>query len=136
MGGQTFDERSEVTFPNDEAARHKVIDFTGDLGLLSLSGQGGIPIGHLVAWNANHTLQIKFCVHLWKEILCSRDEFVLLNPQKIQPKSLPNHTKKYSIGKNCDEKFTHTAEQNEDFEEGALLLVKNAFEDEELSKDF
>merc|ERR1719316_2218974 len=49
--GQTFDEPSEVTFPHDEAARHKVIDFTGDLSLLTLGGQGGIPIGHLVAWN-------------------------------------------------------------------------------------
>merc|ERR1711959_551063 len=93
--GQTFDETSEVTFPNDEAARHKIIDFTGDLGLLSLGGQGGIPVGHLVAWNANHALQIKFCLYLWKEIMKLPDAFATFNPTKIKPKAhTTSHTQK------------------------------------------
>jgi UDP-3-O-acyl-N-acetylglucosamine deacetylase len=55
--GETFQDPGEVTFPEDEAARHKVIDLTGDLSLLSQNGQGGLPIGHFVAWNADHELQ-------------------------------------------------------------------------------
>lgn len=61
--GNTFLDSGEVTFPDDEASRHKIIDFIGDLSLLSREGQGGIPIGHFTAWNANHSLQV-----LWKGI--------------------------------------------------------------------
>jgi UDP-3-O-[3-hydroxymyristoyl] N-acetylglucosamine deacetylase len=50
--GETFQDPGEVTFPEDEAARHKVIDLTGDLSLLSQNGQGGLPIGHFVACNS------------------------------------------------------------------------------------
>merc|ERR1712224_427341 len=124
MGGQTFDERSEVTFPNDEAARHKVIDFTGDLGLLSLGGQGGIPIGHLVAWNADHALQIKFCTYLWKEIMRFPETFTMFNPPKIKSKAhLTHHVQKSLVEKNYSEKFSSIARQNEDKEEESLLQV-------------
>merc|ERR1712060_623612 len=57
--GETFQDAGEVTFPDDEAARHKIIDFTGDLALLSTNGNDGLPIGHYVAWNADHVLQLR-----------------------------------------------------------------------------
>jgi UDP-3-O-acyl-N-acetylglucosamine deacetylase len=74
--GETFQNPGEVTFPDDEASRHKVIDFVGDLSLLSSNGQGGIPVGHFVAWNADHVLQIKFCIRLWNELLDLSDNFL------------------------------------------------------------
>jgi len=74
--GETFQNPGEITFPDDEASRHKVIDFVGDLSLLSNNGQGGIPVGHFVAWNADHVLQIKFCIRLWNELLDLSDNFL------------------------------------------------------------
>lgn len=65
-----FQNPEEVTFPDDEAARHKIIDLNGDLALLCRSGNGGTPVGHFLAWNADHSLQLKFCIHLWNEFLC------------------------------------------------------------------
>merc|ERR1712072_441431 len=66
--GDTFCDPTQVTFPEDEASRHKVIDLVGDLALLSKGGHGGIPVGHMIAWNADHVLQLKFCLLIWYEM--------------------------------------------------------------------
>lgn len=63
--GEDYLDPTEVTFPLDEPARHKVVDLLGDLSLLNEGGQGGLPLGHFVAWKADHALQTKFCVELW-----------------------------------------------------------------------
>merc|ERR1712113_611354 len=72
--GETFQDAGEVTFPDDEAARHKIIDFTGDLALLSTNGNDGLPIGHYVAWNADHVLQINFCIQVFNELIKPNDK--------------------------------------------------------------
>merc|ERR1711964_390323 len=86
--GSMFHDPEEVTFPDDEAARHKVIDLTGDLALLCESGHGGLPVGHFVAWNADHALQLKFCVHLWNEVLSSGELPILYKRPLLKLKSL------------------------------------------------
>mmetsp|Transcript_28654 Transcript_28654/g.39574 ORF Transcript_28654/g.39574 Transcript_28654/m.39574 type:complete len:491 (+) Transcript_28654:92-1564(+) len=44
----------------NEAVRHKMADLIGDLALLNTGGNGGLPIGHVVAYKAGHDLHVKF----------------------------------------------------------------------------
>jgi UDP-3-O-acyl-N-acetylglucosamine deacetylase len=59
--GESLHDPAEVSFPDDETARHKVLDLTGDLALLSREGNGGLPRGHVLSWTTDHILQTKFC---------------------------------------------------------------------------
>eukprot|EP00746_Dinoflagellata_sp_MGD_P155815 gnl/MRDRNA2_/MRDRNA2_85560_c0_seq2.p1 gnl/MRDRNA2_/MRDRNA2_85560_c0~~gnl/MRDRNA2_/MRDRNA2_85560_c0_seq2.p1 ORF type:complete len:499 (+),score=9.29 gnl/MRDRNA2_/MRDRNA2_85560_c0_seq2:167-1498(+) len=74
--GEGFSDPSEVTFPEDEASRHKIIDVTGDLALLSQQGHGGLPRGHVCSWTTDHTLQTKFCTLLWNDLKHRVSDFV------------------------------------------------------------
>ena len=50
----------------------------GDLALLSENGNRSLPIGHIVAHNADHALHVKFAKAL-KEA-CSADDMVDVQP--------------------------------------------------------
>ncbi|KAL2608139.1 hypothetical protein R1flu_026712 [Riccia fluitans] len=48
-----------LRFP-DEPCRHKLLDLIGDLALCAFKGHPGLPIGHIVAYKASHSLHVKF----------------------------------------------------------------------------
>merc|ERR1712083_132158 len=125
--GETFQNPGEVTFPDDEASRHKVIDFVGDLSLLSSGGQGGIPIGHFVAWNADHTLQIKFCIRLWNEQLNFSDNFLMPYTPcvKLKPEISVSPLEETDDNHKNDKLFTFKR-LNEDIEQKAIQQVLTA----------
>ncbi|KAL3501983.1 hypothetical protein ACH5RR_036432 [Cinchona calisaya] len=45
---------------NDEPCRHKVLDLIGDVSLLAQSGSQGLPMAHVVAYKAGHSLHAEF----------------------------------------------------------------------------
>lgn len=49
----------ELRFSDDEPARHKVADLIGDLALSAAPGSAGLPVGHVVAFNADHDLTLR-----------------------------------------------------------------------------
>ncbi|GAB4813684.1 hypothetical protein N2152v2_000730 [Parachlorella kessleri] len=51
---------SLLRFPADEAARHALLDILGNLSLLARPGHRGLPVGHIVAFNASPALQLRF----------------------------------------------------------------------------
>ena len=57
----------------------------GDLALLSGEGSQGLPIGHIVAYNADHALQVKFAQAL--RAACSKDDYVDTQPPAAEPSS-------------------------------------------------
>lgn len=50
----------ELRFSDDEPARHRIVDLIGDLSLAATGGSAGLPVGHVVAFNADHDLHVKF----------------------------------------------------------------------------
>ena len=44
----------------DEPARHKMLDLIGDLSLMASGGNQALPLGHIVAYKAGHSLHLKF----------------------------------------------------------------------------
>jgi len=48
-----------LRYPN-EPVRHKMLDLIGDLALVGMGGNGGLPTGHVVAYKAGHDLHVKF----------------------------------------------------------------------------
>ncbi|KAK9904226.1 hypothetical protein WJX75_007256 [Coccomyxa subellipsoidea] len=83
--GNDWYEEGIVRFYDDEPARHKIVDLTGDLALLSADGSQGLPIGHIVAHNADHALHVKFAKALWDA--CSEDDYVDVQPPADEPSS-------------------------------------------------
>jgi len=57
-----------IRFYDTECARHEVLDLIGCLGLLSNKGNGGVPLGHIVAYKPSLELYISF-VKLLKEMI-------------------------------------------------------------------
>jgi UDP-3-O-acyl-N-acetylglucosamine deacetylase len=51
-----------VRFINDEPIRRAVVDLVGDLALLNDCGNGGMPVGHVVAYRPTHDLQVGLLV--------------------------------------------------------------------------
>ncbi|XP_010460410.1 PREDICTED: probable UDP-3-O-acyl-N-acetylglucosamine deacetylase 2 [Camelina sativa] len=49
---------------DNEACRHKILDLIGDLSLLARGGNGGVPVAHIVAYKAGHTLHTDLARHL------------------------------------------------------------------------
>jgi len=120
--GEIFQDPGEVTFPDDEAARHKIIDLAGDLSLISLEGQGGIPIGHFISWNADHELQILFCTKLWNRMLNSGDKLLSPATSKIEIKPELNFLPKEAADNDfIDDKFFTKMRMNEGIKEEALI---------------
>merc|ERR1711904_74505 len=125
--GEIFQDPGEVTFPDDEAARHKIIDLAGDLSLISLEGQGGIPIGHFISWNADHELQILFCTKLWNRMLNSGDKLLSPATPKIEIKPELNFLPKEAADNDfIDDKFFTKMRMNEGIEEEALTQIMKA----------
>lgn len=58
--GELWHDMRQLTYPLDEPSRHKVVDMMGDLALLNVGGQGGLPQGHVIAYKADHALQVEF----------------------------------------------------------------------------
>lgn len=53
----------------------------GDLALLSSDGSQGLPIGHIVAYNADHALHLEFAKAL--RDACSKKDYVRIKaPEK------------------------------------------------------
>ena len=59
----------------DEPCRLKLLDLVGDLSLCSSGGSRGLPVAHIVAYKAGHTLHTRLAQqlldefgHTWKEI--------------------------------------------------------------------
>lgn len=48
-----------LRFP-EEPCRHKLLDLIGDLSLCAQNGHQGLPIAHIIAYKASHTLHTKF----------------------------------------------------------------------------
>jgi len=44
----------------DEPCRHKLLDLIGDLALCASPGHPGLPLAHIVAFKASHSLHVKF----------------------------------------------------------------------------
>ncbi|KAK9820752.1 hypothetical protein WJX74_011056 [Apatococcus lobatus] len=59
FGDRWYDE-SRVRYINDEPARHKMCNLIGDLALLAQPGKGGMPLGHIIAYQPDHDLQLQF----------------------------------------------------------------------------
>ncbi|KAK3236457.1 hypothetical protein CYMTET_53406, partial [Cymbomonas tetramitiformis] len=49
---------------SNEPVRHKMCDLIGDLALLGKEGNGGLPVGHVVAYKAGHDLHVRFAREL------------------------------------------------------------------------
>ncbi|RWR76224.1 putative UDP-3-O-acyl-N-acetylglucosamine deacetylase 2 isoform X1 [Cinnamomum micranthum f. kanehirae] len=49
---------------HDEPCRHKVLDLIGDLSLFSRDGHQGLPVAHVVAYKAGHSLHAELVQHL------------------------------------------------------------------------
>jgi hypothetical protein len=47
-----------MRFLPDEPVRRAVADLVGDLALLNDCGNGGLPVGHVVAYQPSHELQV------------------------------------------------------------------------------
>ncbi|KAJ4818339.1 UDP-3-O-acyl-N-acetylglucosamine deacetylase [Rhynchospora pubera] len=45
---------------HDEPCRHKILDMIGDFSLLAESGNQGVPIAHILAYKAGHSLHTAF----------------------------------------------------------------------------
>ncbi|XP_078161339.1 putative UDP-3-O-acyl-N-acetylglucosamine deacetylase 1, mitochondrial [Carex rostrata] len=52
-----------LRFP-DEPCRHKILDLIGDFSLLAQNGNGGLPVAHISAYKAGHSLHTGFVRHL------------------------------------------------------------------------
>jgi UDP-3-O-acyl-N-acetylglucosamine deacetylase len=68
--GSRWWDSAQVRFPLDEAARSDAVDLVGTLALLGVAGHGGLPAGHVVAFNADAPLRLA----LAREVLsvCAR----------------------------------------------------------------
>jgi len=134
--GEVFQDPGEVTFPDDEAARHKVIDLTGDLALLSQEGHGGIPVGHFVTWNANHNLQLKFCDQLWSKLIKSSEQNISSATPKIslKPEISPDVEDSADL-EHVDDKFIAQMRADEKNEEDALRRVQMMMSSEYRSRN-
>lgn len=66
-----------VRYYDDEPVRHKLIDLTGDLALLGYMGNQGLPVGHVLAYKANHAMHIEFARALLDA--CEEDDYVLVH---------------------------------------------------------
>mmetsp|Transcript_12834 Transcript_12834/g.25087 ORF Transcript_12834/g.25087 Transcript_12834/m.25087 type:complete len:403 (+) Transcript_12834:1-1209(+) len=58
----------QIRFYDTESARHEILDLIGCLSLLSNNGNGGIPLGHIIAYKPSLELNIRF-VKLLKELI-------------------------------------------------------------------
>jgi len=57
--GDTWLDPGRVRFPGDEPARHAALDAVGDLALLAAGGGLGLPLGHVITWNADPALRLE-----------------------------------------------------------------------------
>jgi len=134
--GNSFQDPGEVTFPNDETARHKVIDLTGDLALLTLNGHWGLPVGHFVAWNANHVLQLKFCTKLWNEYM-SADKVIRCKQPHVQiERKMNTHLSNTLNLEPGVEKFSNDMIEEEEVEDEALRRVQTTLGNRSVSDKF
>jgi UDP-3-O-[3-hydroxymyristoyl] N-acetylglucosamine deacetylase len=71
---------------SNECARHKLLDLVGDLSLLGVNGNGGLPEGHVVAYKAGHQLHVQFARALAEA--CGAEDYVptVCAPLVVQPK--------------------------------------------------
>jgi len=58
--GSDWWEAAEVRFIENEPARHRAVDLIGDLALSAAPGCAGLPLGHVLAFNADHDLHARF----------------------------------------------------------------------------
>ena len=58
--GENWLDTTIVRYALDEPARHKMLDLIGDLSLMASGGNQALPIGHIVAYKAGHSLHLKF----------------------------------------------------------------------------
>lgn len=59
-----------VRFVDDEQARHHMSDLIGDLSLSAEGGHSGLPLGHIMAYKADHALHAAFV----RELLATTGE--------------------------------------------------------------
>ncbi|KAJ3701043.1 hypothetical protein LUZ61_004748 [Rhynchospora tenuis] len=53
---------------HDEPCRHKILDMIGDFSLLAESGNQGLPIAHILAYKAGHSLHTAFVHRLLEDM--------------------------------------------------------------------
>ncbi|ONK75329.1 uncharacterized protein A4U43_C03F15710 [Asparagus officinalis] len=49
---------------DDEPCRHKLLDLVGDFSLFAQNGNQGLPLAHIIAYKAGHSLHTEFVRHL------------------------------------------------------------------------
>ncbi|KAK9847002.1 hypothetical protein WJX84_008281 [Apatococcus fuscideae] len=76
FGDRWYDE-SRVRYINDEPCRHKMCNLVGDLALLAQPGRGGMPLGHIIAYQPDHDLQLQFLAAIRQA--SSDDDYVPYN---------------------------------------------------------
>ncbi|KAL3153399.1 hypothetical protein ABBQ38_011737 [Trebouxia sp. C0009 RCD-2024] len=62
--GDRWYEPQRVRFMDDEPVRHKMLDLIGDLSLLADKGHAGLPLGHVIAYKADHEMHVEFAKKL------------------------------------------------------------------------
>ncbi|KAG2451879.1 hypothetical protein HYH02_003654 [Chlamydomonas schloesseri] len=70
--GDTWYDHTLVRHERDEPARHQMQDLIGDLSLLARDGHAGLPLGHVVAYDADHELFAAFVQRL-QEVTSDED---------------------------------------------------------------
>lgn len=58
--GERWYDNTMVRYFDDEPVRHAIANLVGDLSLLGVGGASGLPLGHVVAYKADHALVNKF----------------------------------------------------------------------------
>ncbi|KAL0042919.1 hypothetical protein WJX79_003736 [Trebouxia sp. C0005] len=72
--GNRWYEPGQVRFMDDEPVRHKMLDLIGDLSLIAEKGHAGLPMGHIIAYKADHEMHIEFAKQL--KASCSPGDWV------------------------------------------------------------
>lgn len=91
-----------VRFINDEPIRRAVVDLVGDLALLNDCGNGGMPVGHVVAYRPTHDLQVGCCGLavrgvVWARVACDRQQMLV----QAHPRSAGGDAGEGCVGVGC-----------------------------------
>ena len=95
----------DVRFQGEEPCRHAVMDVMGDLALLAPPGGSGLPMGHVVAFNADHALVMDFVIRVAEAIEAGHVEefpFMMLPSEVLLPAYTLLHSSKRAVGSMCN----------------------------------
>ena len=67
---------ADVRFLADEPVRHNIMDLVGDLAMLGMRGNAGVPFGHVIAYKPNHFVQAMFVRAVYEQMEAGLMELV------------------------------------------------------------